>query len=33
VRLGPYTSVEELTRVRDTLKQGGIETTLIKVRE
>jgi len=33
VRLGPYTSIEELTRVRDTLKQSGIETTLIKVRE
>jgi cell division protein FtsN len=33
VRLGPYSSVEELTRVRDTLKQSGIETTLIKVRQ
>jgi cell division protein FtsN len=33
VRLGPYSSVEELTRVRDTLKQSGIETTLVKVRE
>ena len=33
VRLGPYSSVEELTRVRDTLKQSGIETTLIKARE
>ncbi len=33
VRIGPYTSVEELTRARDTLKQSGVETTLIKVRE
>ena len=33
VRVGPYTSVEELNRVRDTLKQNGIETALIKVRE
>ena len=33
VRLGPYSSVEELNRARDTLKQSGIETTLIKVRE
>jgi cell division protein FtsN len=33
VRVGPYTRVEELTRARDTLKQNGIETTLIKVRE
>jgi cell division protein FtsN len=33
VRVGPYTSVEELTRARDTLKQNGVDTTLIKVRE
>ena len=33
VRVGPYTSVEELNRTRDTLKQNGIETALIKVRE
>jgi cell division protein FtsN len=33
VRVGPYTSVEELNRVRDTLKQNGVETALIKVRE
>ena len=32
VRVGPYTSVEELNRTRDTLKQNGIETALIKVR-
>ncbi len=33
VRVGPYTVVEELNRARETLKQNGIETTLIKVRE
>ena len=33
VRVGPYTSVEELNRARNTLKQNGIETALIKVRE
>lgn len=33
VRIGPYSSVEELNRARDTLKQNGVETTLIKVRE
>ncbi|MBI3044141.1 MAG: SPOR domain-containing protein [Betaproteobacteria bacterium] len=33
VRVGPYTSVEELNRTRDTLKQNGVETTLVKVRE
>ncbi|MCW5605614.1 MAG: SPOR domain-containing protein [Burkholderiales bacterium] len=33
VRVGPYTGVEELTRARETLKQNGVETTLIKVRE
>jgi cell division protein FtsN len=33
VRVGPYTSVEELNRTRDTLKQNGIDTALIKVRE
>lgn len=32
VRVGPYTSVEELTRTRDTLKQNGVTTSLIKVR-
>jgi cell division protein FtsN len=32
VRVGPYTSVEELNRARDTLKQNGVETALIKVR-
>jgi cell division protein FtsN len=33
VRIGPYTSVEELNRIRDTLKQNGVQTTLIKQRE
>ena len=33
VRVGPYTSVAELNRMRDALKQNGVETTLIKVRE
>jgi cell division protein FtsN len=33
VRVGPYTSVEELNRTRDALKQNGVDTTLIKVRE
>jgi cell division protein FtsN len=33
VRLGPYGSVEELTRVREALKQNGIDTTLVKIRD
>ena len=33
VRVGPYTAIEDLNRARDALKQNGIETTLIKVRE
>ncbi len=33
VRVGPYTSVEELNRTRETLRQNGVETALIKVRE
>jgi len=33
VRAGPYTAIEELNRTREILKQNGIETTLIKVRE
>ena len=33
VRIGPYTSVEELNRTRDTLKQNGVSTTLVKVRD
>jgi cell division protein FtsN len=33
VRIGPYTNIEELNRARDTLKQNGVQTTLVKVRE
>jgi cell division protein FtsN len=33
VRVGPYSSVEELNRTRDTLKQNGVQTTLVKARE
>jgi cell division protein FtsN len=33
VRLGPYANVEDLTRARDALKQNGIDTTLVKVRD
>jgi cell division protein FtsN len=33
VRVGPYVSVEELNRTRDALKQSGVETTLVRVRE
>jgi hypothetical protein len=31
--VGPYTSVEELNRTRDMLKQNGIQTTLVKQRD
>ena len=33
VRVGPYGTVEDLNRARDTLKQNGIETSLIRARE
>jgi cell division protein FtsN len=33
VRAGPYTRVEDVNRARDTLKQNGIDTTLIKIRD
>jgi cell division protein FtsN len=33
VRVGPFSNVEELNRTRDALKQNGVETALIKVRE
>ena len=33
VRVGPYTMIDDLNRVRDILKQNGIETALIKVHE
>jgi cell division protein FtsN len=33
VRIGPFERVEEVNRTRDTLKQNGIDTTLIKGRD
>ena len=33
VRVGPYTSVEELNRTREALKRSGVTTTLVKARE
>ncbi len=33
VRIGPYSKVDELSRVRATLKQNGIDTSLVKVRD
>lgn len=33
VRAGPYTNIEELNQARETLKQNGVETTLIRVRD
>jgi cell division protein FtsN len=33
VRVGPYSTVEDLNKARAALKQSGIDTTLIKVRE
>lgn len=33
VRVGPYTSVEDLGRTRELLKQNGVETTLIRLRD
>lgn len=33
VRIGPYTSVEQLNQARENLKHNGVETTLIKIRE
>ena len=33
VRVGPYTVIDDLDRARNILKQNGIETTLVKVRE
>ena len=33
VRLGPYTKVEELNKVRQALAQNGIEASLIKIKE
>ena len=33
VRIGPYSDVEELNRVRTILKQNGVDAALVKVRE
>ncbi len=33
VRVGPYTNVDELNRMRTALKQNGIDTSLIKVHD
>ena len=33
VRVGPYTKVDELNQMRGTLKQNGIDTSLIKVHD
>jgi cell division protein FtsN len=33
VRIGPYSDVEELNRIRTVLKQNGIDAALVKVRE
>ena len=33
VRVGPYSDIEELNRVRGVLKQNGVDAALVKVRE
>jgi len=33
VRIGPYTRVEEINRVRQTLAQNGIEASLVKIKD
>lgn len=33
VRIGPFASVEEMSKVRATLAQNGIQATLVKVKE
>src|SRR3982750_1055814 len=33
VRMGPYTKVEEINRVRAALSQNGIEASLVKIKE
>jgi len=33
VRVGPYTKVEEINRVRQTLAQNGIDASLVKIKE
>ena len=33
VRMGPYTKVEEINRVRAVLAQSGIDASLVKIKE
>ena len=33
VRVGPYTKVDEINRLRQTLAQNGIEATLVKIKD
>src|SRR5665811_252691 len=33
VRVGPYSKVEEINRLRQTLAQNGIEATLVKIKD
>ena len=33
VRLGPYSKVEEITRIRQALAQNGIDASLVKIKE
>lgn len=33
VRIGPYARIEDLDRARESLKQNGVDTTLIKAKE
>lgn len=33
VRVGPYTKLEEINRLRQTLAQNGIEATLVKIKD
>ena len=33
VRIGPYTNIEDINRVRSTLAQNGIEPSLIKIKD
>jgi len=33
VRVGPYTKIDEINRIRQTLAQNGIEATLVKIKD
>jgi flagellar hook-length control protein FliK len=33
VRIGPYSKVDEINRLRQTLAQNGIEASLVKVKD